>query len=53
MRFKPYGSTNKDVSVIAFGGMRFAEPHDTAGSAELLLHAHALGINYFDTAPFS
>jgi uncharacterized protein len=52
MRFKPYGTTNKNISVIAFGGMRFAEPHQIERSADLLLVAHSLGINYFDTAPF-
>jgi len=38
--------------VIGFGAMRFPTPGDLDGSAELVLHAHAKGINYFDTAPF-
>ncbi|HNX93668.1 MAG TPA: aldo/keto reductase [Holophaga sp.] len=49
---KPYGSTGKQVSVIGFGGMRFAKPFDHDLSAEIIRHAHARGINYFDTAPF-
>ncbi len=49
---KPYGRTGKNVSVISFGGMRFPEPANIAKSAELVLYAHAKGINYFDTAPY-
>src|ERR1039458_6336321 len=52
MWYKPYGLTGKQVSVISFGGMRFTNPADIEGSAELLLHAHKSGINYFDTAPY-
>ena len=52
MMKKPYGRTGKLVSRIAFGGMRFPSPKDTARSAEVILHAHAQDINYFDTAPF-
>jgi hypothetical protein len=48
---KPYGNTGKDVTVVSFGGMRFAEPKDIDGSAETVLHAYNKGINYFDTAP--
>ena len=49
---KKYGNTGKDVSVIGFGGMRFLEPKDIDGSAELVRYAHSKGINYFDTAPY-
>jgi predicted aldo/keto reductase-like oxidoreductase len=49
---KKYGKTGKDVSVIAFGGMRFPKPEDIDGSAELVTYAHSKGINYFDTAPY-
>jgi hypothetical protein len=49
---KPYGKTGVDVSVIAFGGMRFAKPADLDASAAVVRYAHARGINYFDTAPF-
>lgn len=48
---KPYGQTGKDVSVIGFGGMRFAEPKDRDASTAVVLHAYNKGINYFDTAP--
>jgi uncharacterized protein len=49
---KTYGKTGKQISVIGFGSMRFAHPEDLDGSAEIVKHAHAKGINYFDTAPF-
>ncbi len=49
---KPYGKTGKQISVIGFGGMRFADPADLDASAALVHHAHAQGINYFDTAPY-
>ncbi len=49
---KPYGTTGVDVSVIGFGGMRFAHPADIDGSAAVVRYAHSRGINYFDTAPF-
>ena len=49
---KKYGKTGKDVSAIAFGGMRFPDPQDIDGMAELVRYAHTKGINYFDTAPY-
>ncbi len=49
---KPYGTTGHNLSVIGFGAMRFANPADLDASAQTVLHAHARGINYFDTAPF-
>jgi len=48
---KPYGTTGKDISAVSFGGMRFEEPDDLDAGAEIVLHAHRRGINYFDTAP--
>jgi len=50
MEYRPYGKTGKKVSVIGFGGMRFGADEDY--SAEVVRRANALGINYFDTAPF-
>ena len=47
---KPYGTTGKEISVVGFGGMRFANASDISANAELVLYAHAKGINYFDTA---
>ena len=49
---KPYGATGKDISVISFGGMRFEKPDDIDAMADVVLHAHRRGINYFDTAPY-
>jgi len=50
MEYREYGKTGKKVSVIGFGGMRFGEDEDYG--AEVVRRANALGINYFDTAPF-
>lgn len=49
---KPYGKTGRNISVIGFGGMRFAIPADLDASAALVRYAHAQGVNYFDTAPY-
>lgn len=51
MLYRPFGKTGKDISVISFGGMRFAEPENLGKSADCLIYAHDKGINYFDTAP--
>jgi len=51
MIYRKYGQTDKDVSAIGFGGMRFPNSDSNEKNAELLLHAHERGINYFDTAP--
>lgn len=51
MWYKSYGKTEKRISVVSFGAMRFANPEDIEGSAKVVLHAHRRGINYFDTAP--
>ena len=51
MRYRPFGKTGKNISVISFGGMRFSEPENLEKSADSLLYAHEKGINYFDTAP--
>ncbi len=51
MRTKPYGRTGKNVTVISFGGMRFANPQDIDANADIVLHGFNKGINYFDTAP--
>ncbi len=51
MFYREYGKTGKNVSVISFGGMRFENPSDVDGSAEIVYHAYRRGINYFDTAP--
>jgi len=51
MIYKNYGNTDKKVSAIGFGGMRFDETRSNGENAELLLYAFEKDINYFDTAP--
>lgn len=51
MKYRPYGSTGKNISVIGCGGMRFENAEDTDTCAQIVLHAHSKGVNYFDTAP--
>ena len=51
MIYREYGNTGEKVSVLGFGGMRFENPSDIDGSAEILIHALKSGITYFDTAP--
>ena len=51
MIYREYGDTGEKVSILGFGGMRFENPSDIDGSAEILLHALNSGITYFDTAP--
>jgi len=55
MIYRKYGQTNKEVSIIGFGGMRFLDEDFKDGNyekcAELVLYAREKGINYFDTAP--
>lgn len=56
MYYKTYGNTGLKVSAIGMGCMRYDEEDVRAGRlakcAEVTLHAHSKGINYFDTAPF-
>ncbi|MFA5468411.1 MAG: aldo/keto reductase [Sphaerochaetaceae bacterium] len=55
MLYREFGRTGKKVSLIGFGGMRFKEEDyldgDYSKALALIHRAHALGINYFDTAP--
>ena len=51
MLYREYGQTGKNLSVIAAGGMRFADPENIENAAEVIIEAAKLGINYFDTAP--
>ena len=51
MRYVEYGRTDKQVSVVGFGGMRFDLSRSREENAELVRYASACGINYFDTAP--
>ncbi len=50
MRYKEFGRTGKEVSVLGFGGMRF-DPEDEEMAIRAVHRAAELGINYFDTAP--
>jgi predicted aldo/keto reductase-like oxidoreductase len=51
MRITKYGQTEKNVSVVGFGGMRFDSTRSNEENAELLHYAAEKGITYFDTAP--
>jgi predicted aldo/keto reductase-like oxidoreductase len=50
MRYKEFGKTGKEVSVLGFGGMRF-DPKNEELAIQTVHRAVDLGINYFDTAP--
>jgi predicted aldo/keto reductase-like oxidoreductase len=50
MRYKKFGKTGKNVSVLGFGGMRF-DPKDEETAIRAVQRAAELGINYFDSAP--
>jgi len=51
MRYTQYGKTDKQVSVVGFGGMRFDTNRPKEENAELVRYAASKGITYFDTAP--
>jgi predicted aldo/keto reductase-like oxidoreductase len=51
MEYRTYGKTGKTVSVLGFGGMRFAEPRNHDKSVRAVLRAFEQGVTYFDTAP--
>ena len=51
MQYREYGKTGKLVSVLSAGGMRYEKPDDIDRSAEVMVEAARLGVNYFDTAP--
>ena len=55
MEYREYGKTGKKLSVLGFGGMRFpgelvSTEEGRALCAEIVIKAHDLGINFFDTA---
>ncbi|MFT4145139.1 MAG: aldo/keto reductase [Mobilitalea sp.] len=56
MYYKQYGNTDMKVSAIGMGTMRYDDADVKAGNfnkcAEVVLHAHENGINFFDSAPF-
>ncbi|MCL2879177.1 MAG: aldo/keto reductase [Treponema sp.] len=51
MIYRQYGQTGKNVSLLGFGGMRFAEIDNHEKCAEMMVKAAQGGVNYFDTAP--
>jgi predicted aldo/keto reductase-like oxidoreductase len=51
MIYRPYGKTGKEVSILGFGGMRFAEIDNQEECAAMMVRAAEGGVNYFDTAP--
>lgn len=59
MRYKKFGNTGIEISVLGFGCMRFPmikkgskDYVDEDRTIEMLLRAYELGVNYFDTAYF-
>ena len=51
MLFREYGQTEKKVSLLGFGGMRFARIDDHDDCIRMIIAAAEGGVNYFDTAP--
>ena len=51
MLFREYGQTGKKVSLLGFGGMRFARIDDHDDCIRMIIAAAEGGVNYFDTAP--
>jgi predicted aldo/keto reductase-like oxidoreductase len=51
MLYRDYGQTGKKVSLLGFGGMRFADVDDQDECVRIIIAAAEGGVNYFDTAP--
>jgi predicted aldo/keto reductase-like oxidoreductase len=51
MLYREYGNTGKKVSLLGFGGMRFANIDDHEECVRVMTTAAEGGVNYFDTAP--
>jgi len=51
MLYREYGRTGEKVSLLGFGGMRFAHIDDHDECVRVMAEAAEGGINYFDTAP--
>ena len=51
MIYRDYGQTGKKVSLLGFGGMRFAHVDDHDECVQMMVGAAEGGVNYFDTAP--
>ncbi|MCL2138134.1 MAG: aldo/keto reductase [Treponema sp.] len=51
MIYREYGFTGEKISLLGFGGMRFANINDYDACVKMMLAAAEGGVNYFDTAP--
>jgi predicted aldo/keto reductase-like oxidoreductase len=51
MLYREFGQTGKKVSILGFGGMRFASIDDHDECVRMMVSAAEGGVNYFDTAP--
>ncbi len=51
MKYVKYPGTEKEVSVVGFGALRFDLNKTDEENAKLVVYAYEKGINYFDTAP--
>ena len=51
MKYTTYGKTEKEVSVLGMGGMRFNKEIPESECVSAIRYANELGITYFDTAP--
>jgi len=51
MLYRDFGQTGKKVSLLGFGGMRFANIDDHEECVRTMVAAAEGGVNYFDTAP--
>ena len=51
MLYREYGRTGKKVSILGFGGMRFADIKNHDECVRSMVIAAEGGVNYFDTAP--
>src|SRR5680860_1397200 len=52
MLYRPFANTNKQISALGMGCMRFENPDDIDAMAAVVLRAFEKGVNYIDTAPF-
>lgn len=51
MKYITYGKTDKEVSIVGFGGLRFDLSQSDEELSYLVEYAYDKGITYFDTAP--
>jgi predicted aldo/keto reductase-like oxidoreductase len=51
MIYREYGKTGEKVSMLGFGGMRFADIDNHEACVRMMVKAAEGGVTYFDTAP--